>query len=231
MGHPHSGETRGRFSTSSVRRGCSLSALESSVVLRLDFQFFELREEVPPGQCGCAGACHACPRRPRPRPPPSPRAPNSTDSSACSSRGRRSEGTRTRRGRGWLPSAGSGAEPAPRLPSVQGSRGPGLSATSLQPLLGRHGRSLRPPSHPNTNPSRTHRTTSAEDAVPAPRGPAVRSWMYLWGPPVTPLPGPAARGRSRSAGCHTAQRLAATLHGRAVFPACREEPEARGQPA
>lgn len=121
-GHPRSGETRGRFSTSSVRRGCSLSALESSVVLRLDFRFFELREEVPPGQCGCAGTCHACPRRPRPRPPPSPRAPNSTDSSACSSRGQRSEGTRTRRGRGWLPSAGSGAEPAPPAPSQR----PGL---------------------------------------------------------------------------------------------------------
>lgn len=231
-GHPRSGETRGRFSTSSVRRGCSLSALESSVVLRLDFQFFALREKVPPGQCGCAGTCHTCPRRPRLRPPPSPRAPNSTDSSACSSRGQRSEGTRTRRGRGWLPSAAPGqSPPRPRLPSVQGSRGPGLSATSLQPLLGRHGRFLRPPSHPNTNPIRTHRTTSAEDAVPAPRAPAVRSWMYLWGPPVTPLPGPAARGRSRSAGCHTARRLAATLHGRAVFPACGEEPEARGQPA
>lgn len=139
-------------------------------------------------------------------------------------------------GAGSLPRAPGQSPPRPRLPSVQGSRvqgsrGPGLSATSLQPLLGRHGRSLRPPSHPNTNPIRTHRTTSAEDAVPTPRAPAVRSWMYLWGPPVTPLPGPAARGRSRSAGCHTARRLAATLHGRAVFPVCREEPEARGQPA
>lgn len=64
-----------------------------------------------------------------PQPPPSPRAPNSTDSSACSSRGQRSEGTRTRRGRGWLPSAGSRAEPAPprafpasRAPAALGSR-------------------------------------------------------------------------------------------------------------
>lgn len=56
------------------------------------------------------------------------------------------EGTRTRRRQGWLPSTGSRAEPAPRLPSVHGSRSPGLSATSLQPLLGHHGRFLRPPS-------------------------------------------------------------------------------------